>query len=707
MVVIKVNYTSVSPIIKITYDETPVYVKTSVNNVYAKVVYGSGGISSVSWGDIDGTLSNQTDLQNALNAKQNTLTLTTTGSSGASTLVGSTLNIPQYSGNAGTVTSVGLSMPSAFTVTNSPITSSGTIGVTGAGTTAQYIRGDGTLATLPSTSDAVNLITEVYNETGATLTKGTVVYINGGHGNLPTVTKAIATGDATSAQTFGIVRTDITNMNNGYVIQVGLISDLDTQAFADGTQLYLSSTTAGAYTSTKQYAPNHLVYIGVVVRAHPTQGTIQIKIQNGYEMDELHNVSAQTPSDNDGLFYETSTSLWKNKSIPTILGYTPEQPLTFSSPLSRSTNAISIPVATSSANGYLSSTDWSTFNGKYTLPSLTSGSVLFSNGTTIAQDNTNLFWDDSNNRLGIGTTTPSNKLSIVETTNISTGFNVTNTTVGTSNSLNMNLIADTSAGYVQFQKRSSTHTATGIAGTSSGLLYNSEGDLIIGTGGASSWIKFATNGITTADMNLTANGRLLLGTTTESTYILDVNGTVRVQNAATFSSSVTAASLIKSGGTSAQILAADGSVITAGTNITISGGTISASGGGGSFSANGDVINTSQTTTSTTYTDLATVGPVATVTIGSSGNAIVTLTAELMTGTNGAECYMSFNANGVTPNDDQALTSATRNSGDFPKQSATFWVTGLTPGSNTFTAKYRTTAGTLTAADRNIIVIPV
>jgi 3D (Asp-Asp-Asp) domain-containing protein len=52
--------------------------------------------------------------------------------------------------------------------------------------------------------------------------------------------------------------------------------------------------------------------------------------------------------------------------------------------------------------------------------------------------------------------------------------------------------------------------------------------------------------------------------------------------AATFSSSVTATSFIKSGGTSAQILAADGSVITAGTNITISGGTISSSGGGGS-----------------------------------------------------------------------------------------------------------------------------
>lgn len=46
-------------------------------------------------------------------------------------------------------------------------------------------------------------------------------------------------------------------------------------------------------------------------------------------------------------------------------------------------------------------------NNKFTLPALTSGSVLFSNGTTIAQDNANFFWDDSNNRLGVNTATPS------------------------------------------------------------------------------------------------------------------------------------------------------------------------------------------------------------------------------------------------------------------------------------------------------------
>lgn len=73
---------------------------------------------------------------------------------------------------------------------------------------------------------------------------------------------------------------------------------------------------------------------------------------------------------------------------------------------------LQVPTASATNRGALSSADWTTFNGKYNLPSLTSGSVLFSNGTTIAQDNANFFWDDANNRLGIGTNAPTGKLHI-------------------------------------------------------------------------------------------------------------------------------------------------------------------------------------------------------------------------------------------------------------------------------------------------------
>ena len=179
------------------------------------------------------------------------------------------------------------------------------------GVATQYIDGTGSLQTFPSIiGTANNLTREVYNETGATLVKGTVVYINGGHGNLPTIAKALATGDSTSAQTYGVVQTDIGNMSNGFIVVIGDLFDMPTNGYAIGTQLYLSSTTAGEFTSTKQYAPAHLVYVGIVTRSHPTQGVIAVKIQNGYEMDELHDVSARNPDNNDILQFKIATGLW-------------------------------------------------------------------------------------------------------------------------------------------------------------------------------------------------------------------------------------------------------------------------------------------------------------------------------------------------------------------------------------------------------------
>lgn len=283
-------------------------------------------------------------------------------------------------GQNGTVTSVAVTETGdALTITGSPITTAGTINIGFAGTGSQYIKGDGTLATFPTTiNEAKRLVTEVYNNSGATLTKGTVVYINGGQGNLPTITKAIATSDATSAQTYGVVQSDITNMNNGYVVVIGSLTDLDTQAYANGTQLYLSSTTAGAWTSVKQYAPAHLVYVGIVTRSHPTQGVVEIKIQNGYELDELHNVSAQTPSNGDILQYNSTTSLWTSVAGTTtniaegtnlyftndrargVLSTNVGSALTYNS----TTGRFTLNAADSGTSGYLTSTDYNYFAAK-------------------------------------------------------------------------------------------------------------------------------------------------------------------------------------------------------------------------------------------------------------------------------------------------------------------------------------------------------
>lgn len=167
------------------------------------------------------------------------------------------------------------------------------------------------------------------NSTGSTLYRGTVVYISGSTGNRPNFVKAQANAEATSAGTFGIIADDLPNNSDGYALCLGYLDNLDTRTtathpftndtLADGDTIYLSPTTAGYITNVKPYAPNHLVYLGKVTRTSPTNGTIVYRIQNGYELDELHNVSAQSPNNYDGIFYNTSTSLWEKKNVSQVL----------------------------------------------------------------------------------------------------------------------------------------------------------------------------------------------------------------------------------------------------------------------------------------------------------------------------------------------------------------------------------------------------
>lgn len=194
-----------------------------------------------------------------------------------------------------------------------------------AGTITEYIRGDGTRATLPTSGPATQMNTLGRNSTGVTLYKGTVVYISGSTGNRPNFVKAQANSEATSAGTFGVVLADISNNSDGYVCTIGTLDNLDTRSVAtnpftsdtlvDGDTIYLSPTTAGYVTRTKPSAPNHLVYIGKVTLTSPTNGTIVYRIQNGYELNEIHDVDAQTPVNRDLLMYDSTTQLWENSSF--------------------------------------------------------------------------------------------------------------------------------------------------------------------------------------------------------------------------------------------------------------------------------------------------------------------------------------------------------------------------------------------------------
>ena len=512
------NYAS----LPVTGETGKIYITLDNNKIYrwSGSVYVEIAANNAIWGSITGTLSNQTDLQNALDAKVPTSrTLSINGTSYDLSA--------NRSWSVGTITSVAVTESGdALSITGSPITSSGTINIGFAGASTDYVAGDGSLVPFPTVvTQAQNLVTEVYNETGATLTKGTVVYINGGHGNLPTITKALATGDSTSAQTYGVVRTDITNNNNGYVTVLGNLDNLDTQAYAAGTQLYLSSTTAGAWTSTKQYAPAHLVYVGIVTRSHPTQGVVEIRIQNGFEMDELHNVSAQSPSNNDGIFYNTSTSLWEKKSIATVLGFTPISltSLSATSPLSYNsgTGAFSIQQSSGSQSGYLSSTDWNTFNNKQnaltnpvTGTSVTSRIAYF-NGTSSITGSSNLNFDGTNLLIG-NVSTGLAQLHVYNASAAATMLLQTNSTTDYSEIAVRN-DSSTATSYFRQYSTATTGSDFGISRAGLALFFsNYATNFAIGTRNGGSLI-FGT--ADTERARITTSGNVLVSSTTSTASV--------------------------------------------------------------------------------------------------------------------------------------------------------------------------------------------
>ena len=167
-------------------------------------------------------------------------------------------------------------------------------------------------------NNARTLFATVRNASGALMPKGSIVYITGGTGNHAIVSLAKANSEATSSRTFGILSADLPNNTDGQAIVTGYLSGVDTSLWVEGTQLYLSPTVAGGWTSTKPSAPNHLVYVAKVTRQQSQQGTVEVGIQNGYEVEELHNAAISSVADKDLFVYESATSLWKNKSFSTL-----------------------------------------------------------------------------------------------------------------------------------------------------------------------------------------------------------------------------------------------------------------------------------------------------------------------------------------------------------------------------------------------------
>jgi hypothetical protein len=155
-----------------------------------------------------------------------------------------------------------------------------------------------------------------------TLAKGTPVYISGATGNNKTLSPADAADEPTSSKTIGLLLQSLVANGFGYVVTEG---DLENISFAAGTyagtliegaQAWLNLG-GGIYFGTPPSSINHLVFLGVVTRVQgSTSGTynMYVKVQNGYELNELHDVTITSPATGQVLAYNGS-GLWVNRAI--------------------------------------------------------------------------------------------------------------------------------------------------------------------------------------------------------------------------------------------------------------------------------------------------------------------------------------------------------------------------------------------------------
>jgi hypothetical protein len=166
---------------------------------------------------------------------------------------------------------------------------------------------------------ARSLYADVRNQSGFDILKGTPVYVvgsDGASGKL-LISRATNLTESGSSKTLGLTTSAITNNSNGQIITFGLLEGIDTTGAVDGDPVWLGLNGAKIFgLINKPSAPNHLVYLGAVVRGgQQNTGSMNVSIQNGFELRELHDVSVQSPATGDTIRYNQTTNLWEKYSL--------------------------------------------------------------------------------------------------------------------------------------------------------------------------------------------------------------------------------------------------------------------------------------------------------------------------------------------------------------------------------------------------------
>ena len=274
------------------------------------------------------------------------------------------------------ITSIGLSMPSAFSVSNSPLTSNGTIAVTGAGYPSQYIRGDGTLADFPTSGGGGSSVSYYLNGGTSQGTIGGVTYYE--------MSKTADTGTGV----------DFNKTGDGFIVafltDAGDPAQLNIPAGNWNYEIYASMSANGGtpemYAELYKYdgttftliatSPHEILYDGTALNLYTFAMTVPsttlaitdrlaVKLyatNSGGKTTTVHTQDSHLCQ----IITTFSTGITALNGLTAQVQYfaTGTSGTDFAISSSVATHTFNLPVASASNTGKLSSTDWSTFNGK-------------------------------------------------------------------------------------------------------------------------------------------------------------------------------------------------------------------------------------------------------------------------------------------------------------------------------------------------------
>lgn len=164
------------------------------------------------------------------------------------------------------------------------------------------------------------LIVDARNNSGSQINNGQVVYISGALGQSPTIALGRADVSNTS-QIIGVATHNIANNTTGKITVLGMVNDIDTSAFIDGQQVYLSASTAGALTATPPVSPNFVTFVGYVAHSHVSQGKLLVMCDRTMANDNALGTSQTIfPSQNSVKQYVDTGLATKSPKIVVTVG---------------------------------------------------------------------------------------------------------------------------------------------------------------------------------------------------------------------------------------------------------------------------------------------------------------------------------------------------------------------------------------------------